>query len=155
MSRKRKNNKIGPSKWNIAKLVFKESLFWWFFGNMSRGFIKTLYFLLFVFSEEEQNNAICYPTPLMLCLNRLDQRVVVKRSGLPTLLSTPSHRWPVAFYFLFSLPPLWCWLGLVAGTRILCSEFLLTLPSVLLHLLARIPTLALLAAYWCFFGTRI
>ena len=116
------------------------------FGNMCRGFIKTFYFLL--------NNAICYPIHLMLCLNRLDQRVVVKRSGLPTLLSTPSHRWPVAFYFLFSLPPLWCWLGLVAGTRIICSEFLLTLPSVLLHLLARIPTLALLAAYWCFFWDK-
>ena len=31
---------------------------------------------------------------------------------------------------------------------LLCRELLFSLPKVLLHLLARIPTLALLTAYW-------
>ena len=52
-------------------------------------------------------------------VGRLDQKVVVKRTGLPSLLYLPS-------------------LGEQASV----------LPSVVLHLFCRLPSLALLAAYW-------
>ena len=68
-----------------------------------------------------------------LIFNRLDQRVVVKRSGLPTLLSTPNHRQVVLkkifnlgynWFFFFDVRYSW------SDIRVLFREFLYSLPSV-------------------------